>query len=239
MGRGEGPAHFSFGAKNNLGSEEDYYSAVEKHFILCRGSPLFVAPKDWQLIHDWHERPIPLRVVKAGVDRAFDKRKSSRRVRSLSYCRQSVEAEYRRHLEVIAGTAADDPSRGDETREFLVRLEGKLRVAAETSMTKRPRLAEAIQECARRIVGLVEELVAVEGQELEHELERLDEGLFEIAESSLDEEQRRRCRAEAEHSLRDYKDRMPDEVYTSAVTSAYRKRVRALLGLPALSLFYL
>ena len=115
-----------------MGPEENYYAAVERYFIQCRGGPLFVAPKDWQLIHDWHERQIPLRVVKAGVERAFENRKSHRPVRGLSYCRQSVEAEYRRHLEATAGDPAGDPSQTGEIREYLVRLEDKLHEAAES-----------------------------------------------------------------------------------------------------------
>lgn len=223
-----------------MGSEDNYYAAIEKHFIQRRGGPLFVAPKDWQLIHDWHERQIPLGVVQAGVDRAFDKRKSHRPVRGLSYCRQSVEAEYRRHLEVTAGASAGDPSQDNETRDYLVRLEEKLREAAESSKGTRPRLAEFIEECGRQIAERVEKLDAIEGhQELEREMERLEGSLLEFAESSLDKEDRRQCLEEAERSLSDYKDRMPTEVYTSAVTSAYRKKVRALLGLPAISLFYI
>ncbi len=223
-----------------MGWEENYYAAVEKHFIQCRGGSLFSTTKDWQLIHDWHERQIPLRVVKAGVDRAFENHKSHRPVRSLSYCRQSVEAEYRRHLEVTAGAATSDLSQGDETRDYLVRLVDKLRKAAENSEPARPRLAELIEECGRRISELVEKLETDEGnQELERELERLDGDLMETAESSLDEQELRRCLEEAERSLSDYRDRMPAEVYASAVKSAYKKKVRALLGLPALSLFYI
>jgi hypothetical protein len=223
-----------------LGSEDNYYAAIEKHFIQCRGGSLFTTAKDWQLIHDWHERQIPLRVVVAGVDRAFENRKSHRPVRSLSYCRQSVEAEYRRHLEVTAGVAKGEPSQGDVTRDYLVRLVDKLREAAESSEVERPLLTELIGECGLRIAALVEELGTIEGdQVLESELERLERNLKETAEASLDEQERRRCLEEAERSLSDYKDRMPAEVYKSAVASAYKKRVRALLGLPALSLFYL
>jgi hypothetical protein len=229
-----------FRSESILVSEDNYYAAVEKHFLQCRGGSLFTTTKDWQLIHDWHERQIPLRVVKAGVDRALGGRKSHRPDCSLSYCRQSVEAEYRRHLEITAGAATGDPSQDTETRDYLVRLGDKLREAAENSKAARPRLAELIGKCGQRITELVEELGSVEGdRELEGELERLEGDLMAAAESSLDEQDHRRCLEEAERFLSDYKDRMPAEVYASAVTSAYRKRVRALLGLPALSLFYL
>jgi hypothetical protein len=239
MGKDRRPAHF-FSNVEILDSEENYYAAIEKHFVRLRGGPLFIVPKDWQFIYDWYERQIPLPVVKAGLDRAFDKRKSHRPVRNLSYCRQSVEAEYRRHLEVMVGAAEGDPSRGSEIHDYLVRLEDKLREAAERSKAARPRLAELIGEHGRRIAGLIEELDAIEGpQELERELERLEGSLLETAESSLHEEERRQCLEDAERSLSDYEDRMPAAVYTSAVTGAYRKQVRALLGLPALSLFYL
>lgn len=74
---------------------DDYFQRVERHFGLRRGGPLMLSPKDWQLLQDWCDRGIPLRIVLRGINRAFDQFEDSGprpdRVNSLRYCRQQVE----------------------------------------------------------------------------------------------------------------------------------------------------
>jgi hypothetical protein len=226
---------------------EDYYAAVERHFVSLRGSPLFVSPAEWQLIHRWREAQIPLRVVKQGLDQAFANRKSRRPIRRLSYCRQAVEASYRRFREAIAGAGPGRPGRKDRTaegrsnvHEYLDRLITKL-VAAGNGMTDvRSPMREAIDRAVEQLSALNEASPETLGlDELERELGGLEADLVETAESVLGPAERAACREAAELSLRDYRDRMPKDVLESAQRSAYLKRVRSRFDMPALSLFYL
>jgi hypothetical protein len=222
--------------------KEDYYSEVEKHFVSLRGSPLFITPKDWQLIHNWRQMQIPLRVVKDGLNQVFERKKLSRPIRHLSYCRQTVEAAYRRHCEALAG-APSQVDKGEEDthmRSYLVRLENELRSASLSLEASHTALAELAGRSADRLASIGAQPISVESfQEIESELGRMDESLVGEARNCLEEAERRRCLNEAERSLEDYRARMPDEVYNSAVRSAYLKRVRAHFGLPPLSLFYI
>jgi hypothetical protein len=223
---------------------EDYYAAVERHFVSLRGSPLFVSPAEWQLIHRWREAQIPLRVVKQGLDQAFANRKSRRPIRRLSYCRQAVEASYRRFREAIAGAGSGREERTAEGRsnvhEYLNHLITNL-VAAGNSMTDvRSPMREAIDRAVKQLSALNEASKEPLGlDELERELGSLEAVLIETAESVLEPAERAACREAAELSLRDYRDRMPKDVLESAQRSAYLKRVRSRFDLPALSLFYL
>jgi hypothetical protein len=225
---------------------EDYYAAVERHFVSLRGSPLFVSPAEWQLIHRWREAQIPLRVVKQGLDQAFANRKSHRPIRRLSYCRQTVEACYRRFREAVAGVGKSGPATEERlaeerrnVQEYLDRLVSKLEVARDGLTDVRP-LRAAIDRVVKQLSVLNDASREPLGlDELERELGALEAELVETAESVLEPEERAACREAAEHSLRDYRSRMPEDVLESARRSAYLKRVRSRFALPALSLFYL
>jgi len=229
--------------------DEVYYAAVEKHFVALRGSPLFISPREWQLIDRWRQQQIPLRVVKQGLDRAFERRKPNRPIRRLSYCRQTVEANYRRFREAVAGSrSVDEPNGTDPTdvQAYLSRLKGELARAAEKVDAARQPLVDAIDDAVRRLEALASQHShqAHQGEgmgleEIEQELDAVEESLLEAAESILKPEDRQRCLDEAERLLQDYRARMPSDVFESASRAAYLKRVRSIFGLPPLSLFYL
>ncbi len=232
--------------------DEVYYPAVEKHFVALRGSPLFISPREWQLIDRWRQQRIPLRVVKQGLDRAFERRKPNRPIRRLSYCRQTVEANYRRFREAVAGEpSVNEPNGTDATdvQAYLSRLKGELARAAEKVDAARQPLVDAIDDAVRRLEALASEhshqadradqADGIGLEEIERELDAVERSLLRAAESILKPEDRQRCLDEAERLLQDYRERMPSDVYESASRAAYLKRVRSIFGLPPLSLFYL
>ncbi len=229
--------------------DEVYYAAVEKHFVALRGSPLFISPREWQLIDRWRQQQIPLRVVKQGLDRAFERSKPNRPIRRLSYCRQTVEANYRRFREAVAGSrSVDEPNGTDptEVQAYLSRLKGELVRAAEKVDAARQPLVDAIDDAVRRIGALASQhsqhSLQADGmglEEIERELDAVERSLLQAAESILKPEDRQRCLDEAERLLQDYRARMPSDVFESASRAAYLKRVRSIFGLPPLSLFYL
>ena len=232
---------------SEIGDEvEDYYAAVERHFVSLRGSPLFVSPAEWQLIHRWREAQIPLRVVKQGLDQAFANRKPHRPIRRLSYCRQTVEATYRRFREAVAGAGSGAPRSyeqavgSNEVPRYLEQLIGKLETVRQGLEDSHAALDDATERAITRLKTLNEPTDEPIGLEaLERELRALENELFEAAESALGSEDRAACREAAERSLADYRGRMPAEVHESALRSAYLKRVRARFDLPPISLFYL
>ncbi|MFQ5789255.1 MAG: hypothetical protein ACE5JI_02150 [Acidobacteriota bacterium] len=223
-------------------SEEDYYAAIEKHFVALRGSPLFISPGEWQLIHRWQEKRIPIRVVQEGLDRAFERRKDGRPVRRLSFCRQTVEAAYRRFCEAMTG-ARREPAEREESNEvqaYLHRLHERLRELSRSAESLRSNIAVAVGKTVSRLAQLESEAWTAERlPELELELEQLEAALMACAEASIGDDERERIRVEAEGSLGGYRRQMPETIYRSALRSAYLKRLRARFSLPPLSLFYL
>jgi len=222
---------------------EGYYAAVERHFVGLRGSPLFVSPREWQLIHRWREERIPLRVVKQGLDQCFSRSTPRRPVRRLSYCRPTVEATYRRFREAVAGLPQEKPGgvgEANEVGDYLGQLEEELARARERVDSSRAPLREAIERTAREhaphTAGATD---ATRLDELKRKIDALEAALIEAAESALGPGERQRCLDGAARSLGDYRGRMPPQVFESALRSAYLKRVRALFDLPALSLFNL
>jgi len=79
----------------------NYFTEIEEHFRLVRGTPLFrLSSKDWVLIDDWKRGGIPLEAVLRGIDAVFEKWRRRRpgqardqMVNSVAYCAQAIAAE--------------------------------------------------------------------------------------------------------------------------------------------------
>ncbi|GMR22304.1 MAG: hypothetical protein BMS9Abin37_0643 [Acidobacteriota bacterium] len=208
--------------------EEGYFGDVEAHFIERRGGPLFITPAEWFLVSKWEEQGIPLDVVKEGIDRVFERPQAAAKSRKLGYCRQTVEAAFRRFREVTLGGG---DHRGPVEDRFdaaahLSRLASKLSGLS--------RLAGA-PDLAARVEALGDSGETL--QRIEDALTAIDDELIENAEDTLDENDRVALLSAAGASLASYRDRMPDKVYQSALRSAYRRRLRDKTKLPRLSLY--
>ena len=83
-------------------SEQNYVETIADLFIRLRGRSLMLAPLDTQLIQDWREKAIPLHVVVRSIEEVMGNHRR-RRVRSLSYCAEEVEASYAEWLELRVG----------------------------------------------------------------------------------------------------------------------------------------
>jgi hypothetical protein len=198
-------------------AEGGYYEEVERHFVSRRGSPLFITPGEWDLVLRWERMGIPLAVVKEGIDRVFDRPKTHSRPRRLGYCRQTVEAGFRRFAESRVGAREDV----EEREAARVRLED---------------LASRVRELG--FEGAAEAIRALEkNADPERELARIDGTLLTDAEKALSDAARAALRQEAEAALEAYRERTPEKVYGRALESAYRRRIRTKLGLPTLSLY--
>ena len=205
--------------------EQGYFGDVEAYFIERRGSPLFITPAEWFLVSKWEEQGIPLHVVHDGIDRVFERPQAAAKPRKLGYCRQTVEAAFRRFREVTLGGGQDRGPVEDrfDAAAHLSRLASKL-----SRLAVAPELAARV----RALGGVGENL-----QRIEDALTAIDDELVEFAEDALDENDRDALLSEAGASLASYRDRMPDKVYQSALKSAYRRRLRDKAKLPRLSLY--
>lgn len=233
----------------------NYFSEIEQTFIRRRGRNLLLSPLDWALIETWQERGIPLRIVLRGIDRVFDSYEQSanrrRTIKSLTYCKEEIEAQYAEWLESQVGknggtkkrpaerppAAADEPeSAGEfserEVAEHLRRSAGELAAA-------RDRAAGALRQTLEQSTHRLAELIAdrpPEQRELGRILEQMDESIDRVLVSSYADEQ---TRAEIKKQIGAYRDRMEKATYRRTYDLMLIRALREKTRIPRLSLFYL
>jgi len=216
---------------------DGYYQEVENYFVARRGSPLFITPSEWDLVWRWEQQGIPLAVVKEGIDRVFERPKTLSKPRRLGYCRQTVEAEFRRFRESSLGVRAGGTEEEDSGAEaHLTEISSRLRDLAAVWSEKERELAlflERTSDAVRSLSERAEEAPA----EVERELAAIDGKLVVESEAVLGDAAREELRREAESSLESYRERMPEKIYRAALESGYRRRLRKRIGLPTLSLY--
>ncbi|MGH9321114.1 MAG: hypothetical protein ACRD21_15685 [Vicinamibacteria bacterium] len=210
-------------------SEENYYAEIETYFVARRGSPLFITPGEWDLAWRWEQLGIPLSAVKEGIDRVFERPKANLKPRKLGYCRQTVEAAFRRFREARlgGGSAGEMGEEGASASSHLAELSSRLRTLADEWSETNEAFARSLRSNAE----------LVESSESEEELARVEGSLFLECEAVVGDASREELRKEAASSLECYRDRMPERVYRAALESAYRRRLRKRLDLPTLSLY--
>src|SRR5262245_42301739 len=85
----------------------NYFTEVEEEFVKRRGSHMLVSPLDWTLIETWKRRGIPLHIVLRGINSSFDgydqRLNRGRKVNSLFFCQQEVEALFQEYIESRVG----------------------------------------------------------------------------------------------------------------------------------------
>lgn len=235
----------------------NYFTEVEDAFVRRRGAHLMVSPLDWSLIESWKEIGIPLHIVLRAIEKSFDgweaKPHRQRRVNSIFYCQQEVEAcygEYRQSLvgaaEESAEGAADDaesPFPRPRVESYLERVEGDLVKAKEraTGRGLEP-LAEALDRSNARLGEIRASLAAsarLDAEGLERDLTSLEEivlaGLLEHAPADEVEA----ARAEAKGQLRAHKKNMDKAIYQQTFDKFVARRMREIYHVPRLSLFFM
>lgn len=240
----------------------NYFTEVEEEFVRRRGKPLLISPIDWALVESWKNAGIPLHIVLRAINEAFDaweaRAQKYRKVNSIFYCQQQVEssfAEYRL-AQVGAGPAAAPAEGKDnhtaETTEafpkdvlfaFLARCDDDLRIAAsKASSACRTALQDAIERGQARLKEItleVKQSSRVDAESLERDLDGIDRIILEGARESLGEEILKKIRTEAVSHLRSYRKKMDEAIYEQTVQNFISRRLREMISIPRMSLFYL
>ena len=189
---------------------EDYFTEIESHFALRRGTPFVVNPKDWALMQEWQAAGIPLSVVIEAIDAVFDRFDATeRKVNGLSFVKYAVKELWKERKELQVG--AENASPEENVEPLLEALAARLPASASSFA---PRIRELARE---RSVPKVEEQL----MELEQEL---IDSLLPLAEDL-------RSEARALTSGADEKTRARTE------QAHLRRLVREKFGLPRLTLF--
>jgi len=244
----------------------NYFTEVEEEFVRRRGKPLLISPLDWALVETWKDAGIPLHIVLRAINQAFDahdaRPRNFRKVNSLFYCQQEVDAtfaEYR--LAQVGGSQEPVDGKADtrKTRrksnssiepfprevliDFIARCSCELETAFDNAVnTNKAPLSEAIQRARQRLSQLsleIERPGPVDAEALESDFDSIDRMILEAANISTTKDDLVAMHAEAESQLRPHRRKMDKAIYVQTVENFVARRLRETNHLPRLSLFYL
>lgn len=233
----------------------NYFTEIEETFIRRRGRNLLLSPLDWALIENWQEREIPLHIILRAIESVFDtaeKRPDKKRaIKSLSYCKEEIEAQFAEWAEMQTGKPVQSAERkapsdeevfqhsGDELFSGAAITEHFERVIFELEKASEKTSGE-LSESFERVLSRLKELQKDNSkpEKLEESLEKLDaiidEALIKSGGEKLSD-----VNKEIEKNLATYKAKMEAEVYRRTFDLMLTKRLREEAEIPRLSLFYL
>jgi hypothetical protein len=247
----------------------NYFTEVEEEFVRRRGKPLLVSPMDWALIESWKNTGIPLHIVLRAINEAFDayeaRPRRFRKVNSIFYCQQEVEAAFAQYrLAQVGGgppeaQAADEPpskSGKQKTQkeaaaifpkavllDFFARSDEELS-RAEQAATEAGRdvIEDAIRRARLRLVEIVRDIEStnrVDAESIERDLDGIDRLILESLTAYTGSEGVQAIRSEARSQLRPYRRKMDEKVYEQTIRNFISRRLRETHQIPRLSLFYI
>jgi hypothetical protein len=238
----------------------NYFTEIEGEFVKRRGSHMLVSPLDWTLIETWKKRGIPLHIVLRGINSSFDgynqRLNRGRKVNSLFFCQQEVEALFQEYVESRVGAANSDGNgngngaaqNGNGAAQFApatiieflkAQCEGVWRMEAKQID---PIFRETLNRVSERLSQIIEDLETsgvVSPELLEMDLMMIEEVIIDGLKEHAGEEKLKQLRKEAGEKLRRYKQSMEREVYEQTLDNFVAQRLREIHEVPRLSLFYL
>ena len=223
----------------------NYFTEIEEAFVRRRGKNLLLSPLDWALIEGWQERGVPLHIVLRCIEKVFDgvdaQPHRKRTVKSLSYCKEEVEAQYAEWLEMQIGKsegeltvtheADDDVFSERSLAEHIERVTASFRGIVAGCDDK-------LRETFERVLVRLEELEGSSetAEQLEETLGKLDDLIDDTLVEHLATDEK--C-DEIAARIASYKDSMDREAYARTFGLMLRKHLREEAEIPRLSLFYL
>lgn len=221
----------------------NYFTEIEEAFIRRRGRNLLLSPLDWSLIESWQEREIPLHIVLRAIESVFDamdkKPSRTRSIKSISYCKEEIEAQYEEWVRSRTGAGGDkDPAEASEG----------LTIASVTGHVENAMSAlqncgsEDLREDLERACSRLEELLAGmtgDFENVEKVLTDIENFLDRALLTKSDKLHLNKLKTEIETQIGSYKTNMGDEAYKKTLDLMLLKKLREEEGIPPLSLFYL
>ena len=221
----------------------NYFTEIEDNFIRRRGKNLFLSPLDWALIEAWQDRGIPLHIVIRSIESVFDvfdkQPPGTRTIKSLFYCREEIEVQFKEWVTSQTGKAAES---GSDTATPVFSRDAISAHIDEAITALNANSASDIGEDLSRAATRLEELAG----NLTGDFETIDKTLGDIEKlidramlSNWDEIHLKILKKEISTQLRGYKADMEPGAYKNTFELMLLKRLREKAGLPRLGLFYL
>jgi len=221
----------------------NYYTEIEDTFVRRRGRHLFLSPLDWALIEAWQDRGIPLHIVLRSIESVFDvfdkQPAGTRTIKSLLYCREEIEVQYKEWMTSQAGKAEET---GDGRRETGFSVEA-IREHIAKSIDKLGRVsANGFDEDVSRAIERLNQLngdLATNFESIDGSLGDVEKLLERAMLTNWDRGHLKALEKEIAGQLRAYKADMDADSYKSTFDLMLLKRLREEAGVPRLGLYYL
>lgn len=231
----------------------DYCRQVEEHLTRVNGGHLVrVVGAGFALVKRWADEGVPLSVVFRGIEQKAERHAAgaSKRPLRIEFCEPDVRAlfdDWRRAIGVAAQPEGEDagdagiadrkaspkrrsvPKAIERTIDRLGRLAGRLELPGE--------FRDAMSRLIEQLSLLREEVAHTRGAAREQLLERLaplERDLLDQARLIVPTEVLRDIAARAEQDLAPYRDRLPPEAWSRAVSVTVDRGVREHFDLPSL-----
>jgi hypothetical protein len=197
---------------------------------------------DWALIEDWKDRGIPLHIVLRAIETVFDGADAQpsrlRAIKSLSYCKEEVEAQFAEWSAMQAGKSQvveEKPKTDGFTPSAIAgHVAECLAKISELRQTTEPILIEAFDRATKTVEALGD--FAEDAERIETNLGSADAIIDEaLLVSSMSEGARESVLAKMES----YRSTMDRESFDRTMRLMLLKKMREDLGVPRFSLFYL
>ncbi len=193
-----------------------YVRAVEALWSAHAQRPVVLSPREFALVSDWHQRGVPLDLIRESIAAREDHRRRKKAVaRSLRQVAGSVEESW---SAILDGRSAQpvQPASPAGSREIQADPE---------SWRQRLSNCQGTDAMAGWLRGLGNRALAGEARELI--AQEIEDGLPDLAPAEL----RERAEREVDRDLAPYRDRMPAAGFVSTRRRAIGARLRLLMGL--------
>ncbi len=219
----------------------NYYAEIERYFIQRRGRGLMLSPKDWQLMDEWKDKGIPLRVVVRGIDKAVNQKGSQKReINCLAYCKPQIAECWREHKKQMLGSA--DPATGKPIFSKTVIWQHLSRLQRELQAKLKPngdrlKLYQPVQNSLDELMLLAQSEKISSLAQFESKLEAIRQKLLEVLRASMPIDELSQIETAAEDELKSYRSWMRAEAYQATHDELVGERVLKFYGLPELRLY--
>jgi hypothetical protein len=218
-----------------------YYAKIERYFIQKRGRGLMLSPKDWQVMTEWEEQQIPLRVVLKGIDNTFCQKGSLKQeVNFLAYCKPQVNKCWQEHKKQCIG-AAESPVNGQAvSNQFVLQHLSVIQKSLETKLNESGPLLGVWQQAKNSLAGLISSLQNANISALdqwESKLNIIRQQLLEGIKVNMPKEELQQIEADVEAELKGYRRWMQTEAYRATYEELVNDRLCRHYGLPQLRLY--
>jgi hypothetical protein len=199
----------------------NYFTEIERFYQSKRETFTLLSTLDWVLIENWKEQGLPLDSVLKGIERAFSRAKTKRKINSLAYCVKAVEevCEEQKELTVEKPDAPDF-----ENAEVLSYV------------------AKLADEVAKIDEGLAASVRAIDVSDLraaEQALSALEEKLIAKLKFTADDGTMVEVKREVDSELNPFRSTMTAPQLAMLEQQMWRRKLLERFDVPRLSLFYL